>query len=145
MTDSAPEVTHVLETSLYVADLERSCAFYQGLFGFPLFLHDERMCALGVPGRQVLLLFRDGASRQPSRTPGGVIPPHDGRGTLHLAFAITDDDLPRWEARLAAHGIGVESRVAWPSGSTSLYFRDPDAHSLELATPRLWPNDRPTA
>jgi catechol 2,3-dioxygenase-like lactoylglutathione lyase family enzyme len=140
MTATAPRVTHVLETALYVADLERSRTFYQGLFGFAVFLQDERMCALEVPGRQVLLLFRQGASLQPSPTPGGLIPPHDGHGTLHLAFAAEAAELPAWERRLAGHGVDVESRVTWSAGGTSLYFRDPDNHSIEIATPGLWPN-----
>lgn len=140
MTETTPRVTHVLETSLYVADLDRSRAFYQGLFGFAEFLRDERMCALEIPGRQVLLLFRRGASLQPSPTPGGVIPPHDGHGTLHLAFAIAADTLADWERRLGERGIAVESRVNWAAGGISVYFRDPDQHSIELATPGLWPN-----
>ena len=41
---------------------------------------------------------------------------------------------------LAACGIAVESRVVQTHGGTSLYFRDPDGHSLEVATPGLWPN-----
>lgn len=135
-----PGVTHILETALYVEDLERSAAFYQGLFGWPLFLRDARMAAFGVPGRQVLLLFRLGASTQPSHTPFGSIPPHDGHGTQHLAFAIEDAALPEWEAALAVAGVALESRLQWGSGSTALYFRDPDGHSIELATPRLWPN-----
>lgn len=133
-------VTHVLETSLYVADLDRAQAFYERLFGFPAFVRDARMCALGVPGAQVLLLFRRGGSVQPSATPGGTIPPHDAEGRQHLCFAIPEDSLAPWEQRLGDHGIAVESRVAWPGGSVSLYFRDPDGHSLEVATPRLWPN-----
>jgi len=139
---ASPSVTHVLEVSLYVADLDRAQHFYQHLFGFAPYLRDERMCALGVPGRQVLLLFRRGASTQPSRTPFGEIPPHDGHGTLHLCFAITEAELPAWSDRLAAFAIAVESRLRWPAGGTSLYFRDPDGHSLELATPGLWPNYR---
>jgi catechol 2,3-dioxygenase-like lactoylglutathione lyase family enzyme len=135
-----PEVTHVLETSLYVADLGRSAAFYRRLFGFEVFVHDARMCALGVPGAQVLLLFLRGAAAAPAHTPGGLIPGHDGAGTLHLCFAIRDATLPAWQRHLAAEGIAQESRVDWPSGSVSLYFRDPDGHLLELATPRLWPN-----
>ncbi|HET9019601.1 MAG TPA: VOC family protein [Acetobacteraceae bacterium] len=141
MTSEAPRVTHVLETSLYVTDLDRAQAFYQRLFGFPPFLRDGRMCALGVPGSQVLLLFRREGSVAPSPAPdGGFIPAHDGRGTLHLCFAIPEEDLAGWERRLAAQDIAVESRVAWPGGSVSLYFRDPDGHSLEVATPLLWPN-----
>ncbi len=135
-----PNVTHILEAALYVSYLDRSVAFYQRLFGWPQFLRDERMAALGVPGQQVLLLFRRGASTQPSRTPFGAIPPHDGHGTQHMAFAIEDAALPEWEVALAAAGVTLESRLAWDSGSTALYFRDPDGHSLELATPRLWPN-----
>jgi catechol-2,3-dioxygenase len=141
MIASPPRVTRVLETSLYVADLDRSRVFYQALFGWPVFLQDARMCALGVPGAQVLLLFHRGSSVLPSPTPGGTIPPHDGTGTLHLAFAIPETELAIWERRLSDSGIPLESRVAWPRGSISLYFRDPDRHSLELATPRLWPND----
>jgi len=141
MTTTPPAVTHVLETSLYVAELDRSQHFYQRLFGFECFLRDERMCALGVPGRQVLLLFRRGGSTEPSQSPIGIIPAHDGSGQLHLCFAIAEPDLPAWEQQLAACGIAIESRVHWPRGGTSLYFRDPDGHSLELATPGLWPND----
>ena len=54
----APRVAGVMETSLYVADLDAAQAFYQRLFGFELFLADERMRSLGVPGGQVLLLLR---------------------------------------------------------------------------------------
>ncbi|MGH7057143.1 MAG: VOC family protein, partial [Acetobacteraceae bacterium] len=59
---------------------------------------------------------------------------------LHLCFAIDAADLARWISHLGAMGITVESRVTWPRGGTSLYLRDPDGNSLELATPGLWPN-----
>ncbi|MEP7038442.1 MAG: glyoxalase, partial [Acidobacteriota bacterium] len=32
----------------------------------------------------------------------------------------------------------IESKVKWERGGTSIYFRDPDKHLLELATPGLW-------
>jgi catechol 2,3-dioxygenase-like lactoylglutathione lyase family enzyme len=135
-----PRVSGVLETSLYVEDLDRSRAFYQHLFGFEQFMCDGRMCALGVPGEQVLLLFRHGMTDQPAPAPGGVIPPHHGRGALHLCFAIPYGELAAWESHLARSGIEIESRLSWPRGGASLYFRDPDGHSLEVATPGLWPN-----
>ena len=141
MTTPPKPVGRILETALYVADLDRSQHFYQTLFGFDRLLRDDRMCALAIPGRQVLLLFRHGASATPSHTPFGTIPPHDSRGIQHLCFAITQADLPVWDAHLAAHGLAVESRITWPAGGTSLYFRDPDQHSLEVATPGLWAND----
>jgi catechol 2,3-dioxygenase-like lactoylglutathione lyase family enzyme len=142
MNPAPPPVTRVLETALYVADLDRAEAFYRRLFGFATMLRDERMCALAVPDRQVLLLFRRGASVRPGPTPFGAVPSHDGHGVLHLAFAIPAGSLETWRAHLAAAGVAVESRLDWPPGATSLYFRDPDGHSLEIATPGLWPNDR---
>jgi catechol 2,3-dioxygenase-like lactoylglutathione lyase family enzyme len=135
----APRVSHVLESSLYVADLDRSEAFYRRVLGFPAVLHDARMRALEVPGGAVLLLFRRGAAREPAHTPNGDIPPHDGQGALHLCFAIPVGELASWQAHLAAENVPIESRVTWPRGGISLYFRDPDGHSVEIATPGLWP------
>jgi catechol 2,3-dioxygenase-like lactoylglutathione lyase family enzyme len=133
-----PRLAGVLETALYVGDLARSKAFYSALFELPTLFEDERLCALGVAGRQVLLLFRRGASNYDMRLPGGLIPAHDGQGRLHLAFAIEAGELAPWESVLAERKIPVEGRVTWPRGSTSLYFRDPDGHLVELATPGLW-------
>jgi catechol 2,3-dioxygenase-like lactoylglutathione lyase family enzyme len=71
--------------------------------------------------------------------PGGTIPPHDGKGPHHIAFSIAADELAQWETRLADFGVAIEGRTIWPRGGTSVYFRDPDGHLLELATPGLWP------
>jgi catechol 2,3-dioxygenase-like lactoylglutathione lyase family enzyme len=71
---------------------------------------------------------------------GGVIPPHDASGRMHFAFSIAADQLAAWERRLADAGIAIESSVNWPAGGISLYFRDPDQHLVELATPGIWPN-----
>jgi catechol 2,3-dioxygenase-like lactoylglutathione lyase family enzyme len=136
----SPRLGHVLETSLYVTDLDVSQQFYARVMGFEPFLRDDRMCAMGVPGAGVLLLFRRGGSAEPSHTPVGTIPAHDGAGTLHLAFAIPKGELEAWEAHLRTQAIDIESRITWPRGGTSLYFRDPDQHSVEVATPGLWPN-----
>ena len=75
---AAPSISHILETSLYVDDLDRSKAFYQRVLAFDLIFQDERMCALRVPGSGVLLLFRKNGSLSPHSTPGGIIPPHGG-------------------------------------------------------------------
>ncbi len=140
MAGKTPRLSHILETSLYVSDLGASRVFYQRVLGGEVFLQDKRMCALGVAGGGVLLLFLRGGSAEPSETPAGTIPAHDGRGVLHLAFAIPRCELDAWEAHLAAEEIAIESRITWPRGGTSLYFRDPDGHSVEVATPGLWPN-----
>jgi catechol 2,3-dioxygenase-like lactoylglutathione lyase family enzyme len=137
---TTPRVSHLLETALYVADLDSSRAFYQRVFGFEVFMQDHRMCALRVPGSGVLLLFRHDGSLHPSPTPGGIIPPHGGGGELHLCFAIPVASLDAWVGHLAAQEVPIESRVVQAFRGTSLYFRDPDGHSLEVASPGLWPN-----
>ena len=100
----------------------------------------ERFCAFDAGGGTVLLLFRKGGTTEPVRITGGVIPPHGGSGDLHLAFSIPAEDLSRWEQRLRENEITVESRVRWDRGGSSLYFRDPDHHLVELATPGVWPS-----
>ena len=69
---------------------------------------------------------------------GGAIPPHDGHGPLHVAFAIAAAELAAWQRRLEEHGIAVEGRTDWSRGGHSIYVRDPDGHLLEFATPGLW-------
>ena len=69
----------------------------------------------------------------------GTIPGHDGSGPTHVAFAVDARDLDSWEARLVDAGVTIESRVQWDRGGRSIYFRDPDGHSVELVTPGVWP------
>jgi catechol 2,3-dioxygenase-like lactoylglutathione lyase family enzyme len=138
MSETTPSLAGVLETSLYVEDLERSKRFYRTLFQFEILGEDDRFCALNVCGRQILLLFQKEAARQPVVLPGGTIPGHGGSGQLHVAFAIAASDWNAWENGLREAGILIESTVRWPRGGRSLYFRDPDNHLIELATPGVW-------
>ncbi len=96
------------------------------------------MRALNVADQQVLLLFREGASIEATETPGGSIPPHDGKGHLHLAFSIAEAHLDDWRTALQAASVSVESEVACPRGGRSIYFRDPDQHAIELLVPPCW-------
>ena len=89
-----PALNSILETALYVDDLDRASAFYESALGLPLLRADRRMCAFDVGGRSVLLLFLRGASAETMTMPGGTIPPHDGHGPLHMAFAVSAEDLP---------------------------------------------------
>jgi catechol 2,3-dioxygenase-like lactoylglutathione lyase family enzyme len=138
-----PALQGVLETVLYVDDFERARTFYEGVFGLEAVYSDQRMRGYDVGGRSMLLLFRRGASLGTVTMPGGTIPPHDGSGPLHIAFSIAADELPAWETRLAEFGIAIEGRTRWSRGGISIYFRDPDGHLVELATPGLWPGHCP--
>ena len=127
-----PKIDGISESSLYVADVANSVQFYQRIFGFRVISDfGERGCALQAGKSQVLLLFKRGASRT-------IQLPHDGSGALHLAFAIPAAQLASWEAWLAEKGIAVEEKRTWELGGRSLYFRDPDRHLIELATPGVW-------
>ena len=134
-----PAITAILETCLYVDDLDRAAAFYADTLGLPALYDDARMRVFDVGGRGVLLLFLRGATLAPVELPGGRIPPHDGAGPVHLAFQIPAESWDAWQAQLARLGVAVEAEARWPRGGRSLYFRDPDRHLLELATPGLWP------
>ena len=134
-----PAIAAILETCLYVDDLDRAAAFYGGTLGLTPLQGDARMRVFDVGGRGVLLLFLRGGTLEPIDFPGGRIPPHDGAGPVHLAFQIAAEAWGPWEAHLQAAGIAVEATARWPRGGRSLYFRDPDGHLLELATPGLWP------
>jgi catechol 2,3-dioxygenase-like lactoylglutathione lyase family enzyme len=131
-------LTGVLETCLYVDDLDRASQFYENVLGLRRIAGDDRLRAYSVADRDVLLLFKKGASIKAVDVSGQTVPPHDGSGHNHFAFAIAASELSAWEKQLAVHGVAIESRVLWPRGGTSIYFRDPDENLGELATPGLW-------
>jgi catechol 2,3-dioxygenase-like lactoylglutathione lyase family enzyme len=133
-----PRINGIVESCLFSSDLPRSVRFYQDQLGLRLLESGEGLCVFSVADKQVLLIFRGGGKLEPIPTPGGMIPPHGAAGQLHFAFAISKADLAAWEERLLAQGIKIESKVNWPTGGQSLYFRDPDNHLVELATPGIW-------
>lgn len=127
-----PSIDGLLESSLYVADVAISARFYTEVFGFSKISDfGRRGCAIRASDKQVLLLFEKGGSV-------GIQSPHDGSGELHVAFAIAKEALPQWESWLDQNGIAIEEKRTWDRGGVSIYFRDPDRHLLELATPGVW-------
>lgn len=133
-----PAIRRVLETALYVDDMARAVAFYRDVLGLRVLYESERLTPVDAGAGTVLLLFRRGATAGGVEFPGGFIPPHDGAGPAHLAFAIDPDAYEAWKARLESLGVPVEAENRWRRGGRSLYVRDPDGHSVELATPGLW-------
>src|ERR1700675_3896693 len=130
--DMHPKTEGILESSLYVDDVAGSAQFYEKIFGFRVISDfGGRGCAMQAGNRQVLLLFKKGGSRT-------IQSPHDGDGELHLAFATSASELANWEAWLAKNEIAVEEKHTWERGGQSLYFRDPDRHLIEVATPGVW-------
>jgi catechol 2,3-dioxygenase-like lactoylglutathione lyase family enzyme len=132
----------VVETALYTDDLPRATAFYEQVLGLSVMKGDaERFQALDAGANRVLLLFKRGATLTPQPLPtGGVIPPHDGSGALHIALGIAEADYGAWCRRLIELNVAIESETRWERGGRSIYFRDPDEHLIELVTPGIWPN-----
>src|SRR5215471_4879017 len=114
-----PSLNGVLETALYVDDIERARRFYEDILGLASIYSDARLRAYAVGGRSVLLVFQRGSSRETVHMPGGTIPPHDGSGPLHIAFAISADELPQWEEHLLRHEVAIEGRTDWRRGGKS--------------------------
>ena len=135
-----PPIDGLLETALYVDDMERSVAFFRDVMGLKTMIEGDRLTAFDAGRQGVLLIFRRGASLDDMPGPGGVVPGHDGSGPLHMAFAVPADSYDEWHRHLATAGVRIRGEMRWPRGGRSLYFEDPDGHLLEVATPGLWPN-----
>lgn len=123
----------VLETILYVNDLEAAERFYHSVLGLQLESRKPGLFCFFRIGENMLLLFEPEAAAR-----NRDVPAHGARGPGHVCFAVAEGELGAWRQRLIEHGVGVEHEQAWPRGGRSLYFRDPAGNSLELATPRIW-------
>lgn len=134
-----PQIKRIIETALYVDDLERAKAFYSQHLQLETMVESRVLVAFNVGQQSTLLLFKRGASVHTKYLSGGEIPPHDASGRIHICFAIDAEDLPTWEERLGTANIAIEGRTHWPKGGSSVYFRDPDANLVELLTPGCWP------
>ena|SRR5688572_21932687 len=124
----------ILETCLCVDDLAMAERFYRDVLGLELFDRQAGRHVFFRCGLRMFLVFDPRESSQAD----GKIPPHGTSGAGHVCFAARDDELPSWEAHLAAAGVAIEAVVDWPGGGRSLYFRDPAGNSVEIATPRIW-------
>ena len=118
-----PKISRVLETALYVADLDKAAAFNAEVMELTCIHADYRMRAYDVGGNGVLLLFPQGGSLQSIETPGRSIPPHGGSGPMHVAFSIAADELEAWQDHLKAKGVVLQGRTEWPMRGKSILPR----------------------
>jgi lactoylglutathione lyase len=121
----------LFETHINVSDLERSVAFYCDVLGLELGRREEarRVAFVWVGGRGGAML---GLWEKPREQ---VVP-------QHLAFRAAPDAVARGAAEwLGQRGLRCHNFLrdgtdrpmvfAWMP-AVSLYFRDPDGHSLEM-------------
>lgn len=125
----------VLETCLYVDDLDAAEAFYQQVIGLKLVSRLAGRHVFFRCGASMFLLFDPHATTKAT----GSIPVHGAHGAGHVAFAATPEDLAGWREQLAVHAVVIEAEITWPNGGQSIYFRDPAGNCVELATAHIWP------
>ena len=126
-------IDRVLETILYVDDLDAAARFYGDVLGLELDSRKDGLFVFFRCGDGMLLLFEPQAA-----STGRSVPAHGASGPGHVCFAVGEDDLDGWKAHLEEAGVAIEQEVDWPRGGRSFYFRDPAGNSLELATPKIW-------
>jgi catechol 2,3-dioxygenase-like lactoylglutathione lyase family enzyme len=124
----------ILETVLYVSDLDVAESFYRDVLGLSV---DSKQAGRHVffrCGDSMFLVFDPAATAVKT----GEVPAHGASGPGHVAFSIDADELSVWAERLARHGVEIEASIEWPGGGRSIYVRDPGGNSVELTTPATW-------
>ena len=113
---------------LTVKDIDRTCAFYQSVFGFEVVTFGQGRKALRF-GRQKLNLHEQGHEFEPK-----AAAPAPGAIDLCLITETPLDDVAR---ELAAKGVAVEEGPVVRTGAMgkllSMYLRDPDRNLIEIA------------
>lgn len=131
--------TNILESALYVSDLDAAEAFYGDVLGLEKIAAVANRHVFFKCGSSVLLLFNAEATRQPPAPDARLpVPPHGAAGQGHLCFAASAAEIAGWKTRLETLDIGIEADFEWPGGGRSIYFRDPSGNSLEFAEPKIW-------
>lgn len=124
----------ILETALYVDDLDAAKAFYRDVLGLTLHAEMEGRHVFFRCGDRMFLLFDPATTTAPNDS----FPAHGATGPGHVAFELDPESIDAWRERLALTGVPIEKELEWPNGGFSIYFRDPAGNSVELATRLVW-------
>ncbi len=125
----------VIETCLYVDDLEKAEEFYTRVLGLTVCAKGEGRHTFFRSGDAVFLLFNPERTRHASAR---GVPAHGATGEGHVAFGMDQEEIDIWRAKLEAENIEIELEKTRPNGGFSFYFRDPAGNSVELVTPQTW-------
>ena len=133
------ELTNILETSLYVDDLDAARNFYGEILGLKEYSFAEGRNVFYQLENSMLLVFNPEATRDQDIGIGNAkIPTHGATGNGHMAFTISSDQIEKIKQELTEHGVEVESHVVWNNNAQSIYVRDPAGNCVEFATADLW-------
>lgn len=131
---SHPE--QILETCIYVDDLDEAEKFYRDILGLELIGKTDGRHIFFRLGRSVFLIFNPKVTNDPNTEHD--VPTHGAIGQCHTAFAVKDNEIDEWRDHLSAKGVAIEKEIPVNSVGISLYFRDPAGNSIELGTPAIW-------
>ncbi len=135
---AVPAVSGVLESAVYVDDLDAAEAFYGGVLGLARIVRVDGRHVFFRCGAGIVLVFVAAATRVPPAEGALPVPTHGATGAGHICFAMDAEGLSRMRDRLEAASVPIEADFAWPNGARSVYVRDPAGNSIEFAEPRLW-------
>ncbi len=128
----------ILETALYVDDLDAAETFYGDVLGLEKVLRAGNRHVFFRCGPGILLIFNPAETIIPPTPHALPVPPHGATGPGHACFRMSDEAIDRMVEKLNKAGIPIESDFRWSNGARSIYFRDPAGNSLECAEPKLW-------
>ena len=127
----------ILETALYVDDLDAAEGFYGGLVKLERVSRNGNRSVFYRCGRGVLLIFNPDETRI-SHGEGMPVPVHGASGAGHVCFSASNEEIDIWRDSFQAAGVEIERDFRWPNAGRSLYVRDPAGNSIEFAEPQLW-------
>lgn len=129
------EILGVAEAVLYVDSMAEARVFYHEVLGLPVTAEFGDATFLQTGEHSTLILF----TREALKNRTSIIPAHGSEGIGHVAFTIDPKQMDAWRERLITHQVEIEHEQDWPTGSHSIYFRDPAGHSIELIDGRHYP------
>ena len=121
-----------LWTIIGVADVARSCKWYQSLLGLPETApaHDDFGQILDSDGTVLLCLHQWGAHDHPPLTSPGYATPGNG---LLLFFRVDNFDVGLRSARALVNRLEEEPHVHPSTGTMEFSFRDPDGYYVTIS------------
>ena len=91
------EIRAIVETAIYVDDLDAAEAFYRDVLGLEVIGREAGRHVFFRVGDGVLLAFDPEATLK-----GDMLPPHGAVGPGHFALGVRADGLDDWRLRLEA-------------------------------------------